>query len=370
MNPLRMLVPVPLRPAARRVRSLFRTLVPVAHTAPLAGDCRAAVRVVRNIPPVEAGRTFGVKLAITNHTPAAVSPLGSHPVGVGVSWRSFTGEPCGIRDGFVPLPRPLWPGEELAHEFAFTAPESLGDYVAAFAVTQEHGPRFGAVGRSARLDVAVTHPRDDGFNYHDIYAAADLKQDFWTASGPHSKAEFDRLVPIKLKLLKDVGLAPDSRLLDVGCGTGLLATAAEGFLSDHGLYYGTDLAKKAIDFCKGRYRRPNFHFLVSGMTTVPVTGVEFDVVSFFSVFTHTYPDETALLLAEVTRLLAPNGVIFADVFTSPLVQREAGSRYAVEANRDHLLRLIGLVGLKAEVVMTHPWNGQARREFFKLTRRG
>lgn len=370
MPPLRMLVPAPLRPAARRARALFRTLVPVAHAAPLAGDCRAAVRVLRAIPPAEAGRTFGVKLAVTNHTPAAVSPRGRHPVGVGVSWRSYAGEPCGVADGFAALPRPLWPGEELTHEFEFTAPESLGDYVAEFGVTQKNGSRFGAVGPRAKLDVAVTHPRDDGFNYHDIYAHADLSKDFWTASGPPSKAEFDRLVPIKLNLLKDVGLTPDSRMLDVGCGTGLLATAAEGFLSARGCYYGTDLAKEAIDFCKTRYRRPNFHFLVSGMTTVPITGVEFDVVSFFSVFTHTYPDETALLLAEVTRLLAPGGVIFADVFTSPRVQREAGSRYAVEANREHLLRLIGLVGLKAEVVMNYPWIGHARREFLKLTRRG
>lgn len=369
MNPLRMLVPAPLRPAARRVRSLFRTLVPAAHTAPLAGDCRATVQVLRAVPPAESGRPFPVRLTVANHTPAAVSPRGNHPVGVAVTWRSHTGEPCGVADGFAALPRPLWPGEELTHDFEFTAPVSLGDYAAEFTLAQKNGPRFGVVGRPAKLDVAVTHPRDDGFNYHDIYAHADLTRDFWTASGPPSKAEFDRLVPIKLNLLKDVGLTPDSRMLDVGCGTGLLATAAEGFLSDRGAYYGTDLAKEAIDFCKTRYRRPNFHFLVNGMTTLPITGVEFDVVSFFSVFTHTYPDETALLLAEVNRLLAPGGVVFADVFTSPLVAREAGSRYAVECNREHLLRLIGLAGLTAEVVMTYPWNGQARREFFKMTRR-
>ena len=115
--------------------------------------------------------------------------------------------------------------------------------------------------------------------------------------------------------------------------------------------------------------RRNFHFLVNGMTTVPIGGVEFDVVAFYSVFTHTFPDETALLLAEAKRLLAPGGVIFADLFTSPLVAREAGSRYAVEVNREHMLRLTDLAGLKAEAVMDYPWNGQARREFFKFTRK-
>ncbi|MDB5308876.1 MAG: class SAM-dependent methyltransferase [Gemmataceae bacterium] len=371
MNLLRTLVPAPLRPAARRARSFVRGLRPVIHPAPLpAADCRAAVRVARAVPPAEAGRPFEAALSVTNHTPAVIAPGGRHPVGVTVSWRSYLGELCGVPDAFVPLPRPAWPGEEIAHPFRFTAPESLGDYVAEFAVVQRGGPAFERVGGRAKLDVAVTHPLDGEFNYHDIYARADLGQDFWSVSGPGSRAEFDRLTPIKLKLLTDLGLTPDSRLLDVGCGTGLLATAAEGFLSDRGLYYGTDLAPEAVEFCKGRYRRPNFHFVTSGMTTVPVAGVEFDVVAFYSVFTHTYPDETALLLAEANRLLAPGGVIFADLFTSPLVARHAGSRYAVETNRDHVLRLIALAGLDAELVMTSPWNGQARREFFKFTRRG
>jgi SAM-dependent methyltransferase len=300
----------------------------------------------------------------------AVSAAGNNPIGVKVSWKSYRGEPCGVADGFAALPRPLWPGEELTHAFTFTAPQSLGDYIATFTVAQEGGPAFETVSATAKLDIAVTHPLDGQFNYHDIYGNADLSKDYWSVSGPPSEAEFERLVPIKLNLLKDVGLTPDSRLLDVGCGTGLLTTAAERFLSDRGLYYGTDLAPEAIAFCRSRFRRPNFHFLVNGMTQVPIQGVEFDVVAFYSVLTHTYPDETALLLVEARRLLAPSGVIFADLFTSPLVAREAGSRYAVENNREHILRLVALAGLKAEKMMDSPWNGQARREFFKFTRLG
>jgi ubiquinone/menaquinone biosynthesis C-methylase UbiE len=368
MKLLRRMVPSPLVPAVKQVRSLFRTLVPATHPSPLPADfCRAAIRIVRSSPPIESGRRWSIPLAITNHTPAAISPMGICPVGVLVEWRSYSGQSCGVPSAFAPLPRPLWPGEESAHAFEFPSPQSLGDYVAEFSLVQHGGPRFDRVGPRAKLDLAVTHPFDGGFNYHDIYSQADLSRDFWTASGPPSQAEFERLVPIKIQLLKDLGLTPDSRLLDIGCGTGLLATAAERYLSDRGLYYGTDLASEAIDFCKGRYRRPNFHFCVNEMTAVPIDGTQFDMVAFFSVFTHTYPDETALLLAEARRLLAPGGVIFADAFTSPLVAREAGSRYAVECNREHFLKLAALTGLKAEAVMGSAWNGQARREFFKFT---
>jgi len=367
MNALRLLVPAPLRPVARRARIALRSLRIVSHAAPLPASCHAAVAVLKPVLLAEAGRPFPVHLKIVNHTPAPVAPAGSHPVGVRVTWTSHTGEPCAAPDGFVPLPRTLWPGEELAHTFTFQAPESLGDYVAEFQLVQRGGPVFEQIGHRAKLDLAVTTPLDAEFNYHDIYASADLNKDFWSASGPPSQAEFERLVPIKLKLLTDQGLTPDGKLLDVGCGTGLLATAAERFLSDRGLYWGTDLAKEAVAFCRSRYTRPNFHFAVNGMTTIPVSGVQFDAIAYYSVFTHTYVEESALLLSESKRLLAPGGFIFADFFTSPLVERSIGSRYAVEVNRDLMLRLAAVAGLKAELAMDSPWKGQARREFFKFT---
>ena len=93
MNPLRMLVPASLRPAARRVRSLWRTLIPVGHGAPLpASECRAAVRVVRAIPLVEAGREFTVRLSVVNHAAAAIASAGRHPVGIALTWRSYCGQ--------------------------------------------------------------------------------------------------------------------------------------------------------------------------------------------------------------------------------------------------------------------------------------
>jgi ubiquinone/menaquinone biosynthesis C-methylase UbiE len=352
------------------MRRFVRSWRPVVHDAPLdPTDLRATVAVDRAVPLAESARPTEVRLTVTNHSPFPVAGGGSHPVGVLVNWRTFGGQPCGVRDGFARLPGPLWPGEQSSHAFTFTAPESLGDYVAEFTLAQLEGPTFQQIGARAKLDVQVTTPLAGEFNYHDIYANADLTRDFWSVSGPASAAEFERLIPIKLKLLADLGLTPDSRLLDVGCGTGLLTTAAERFLSDRGLYWGTDLAPEAVEFCRRKFTRPNFHFAVNGMTTIPISDAQFDAVAYYSVFTHTYPDETALLLAESKRLLAPGGFIFADLFTSPLVMRASGSRYAVEVNREHTLRLAAAVGLKAQLVMDSPWKGQARREFYKFTHR-
>ena len=315
----------------------------------------------------ENGKPVPVELGITNHSPNMLSGEGSHPVGIEARWTSYKGEACRAPVAFLPLPRPVWPGETLTHAFSLLAPDSLGDYVADFTLVQKNGPRFEQIGHRAKLDVPVTTSFDAEFNYHDIYANADLNRDFWSASGPPSQAEFERLMPIKLKLLTDQGLTPDGRILDVGCGTGLLAAAAERFLSDRGRFFGTDLAKEAVAFCRTKYARPNFRFEVNGMTTLPVADERFDAITYFSVFTHTYVEETALLLAESKRVLAPGGFIFADCFTSPLVERSHGSRYAVEVNRELLLRLAAVVGLKAELIMDSPWKGEARREFYKFT---
>jgi hypothetical protein len=87
---------------------------------------------------------------------------------------------------------------------------------------------------------------------------------------------------------------------------------------------------------------------------------------FYSVFTHTYPDETTLLLREARRLLADGGVIFADAFTSASPRRYSGGRDAVVLNRGHFLRLVAECGLRAEPVTCHPWGQDGQRLFFKF----
>src|SRR5260221_647466 len=113
MNLLRPLVPAPLRPVAHRVLFHLRRLRPVVHHDPLKVKCRASVSVLRPVLLTEAGRPFEVHLNVTNHTPAAVGPLGAHPVGIAVNWKAETGAACRQPDQLAPLPRTLWPGEEL-----------------------------------------------------------------------------------------------------------------------------------------------------------------------------------------------------------------------------------------------------------------
>jgi SAM-dependent methyltransferase len=266
-------------------------------------------------------------------------------------------------------PYALASGDELAVPVELAALDALGDYRLRVAVAQP-----GADLATADVAVSITARATADLDYVDLYRGADLAADHWAIVGPQTQSEYDRLGDVKLQQMIAAGLSPHSRLLDVGCGTGLLAVTAERYLADDGAYLGTDIGPEAVDYCRRRFRRSNFRFEVSGMTTLPMATPDdpaqlFDAACFYSVFTHTYPDETALLLAEARRLLAPDGFVVADWFVSPMVTRCAGHREALENDAEHVLRLVALAGFDAEVIEVHPWKRFGERRFHRLTPR-
>jgi SAM-dependent methyltransferase len=223
----------------------------------------------------------------------------------------------------------------------------------------------GFLSKAARGVRRLTGLRTD-LDYRRRYAACDLQRDYWTIVGPTTKEEYERLSAAKLQLLRDLGLTSDSRVLDVGCGTGMLTAALHDFLCERGVYLGVDISPQAIAFCRSRFSRPNFTFRESEMTALPHTGTSFDFIVFFSIFTHTYPEETVALLREASRLLAANGLIFADVFTAPLVDLYHGDRALIELNQDYFLRLVENCDLHAELVQAQPSRQFGQRMFFKF----
>jgi len=58
------------------------------------------------------------------------------------------------------------------------------------------------------------------------------------------------------------GLRPDRRVLDVGCGIGVVAARLIGFLNSAGSYEGFDIVRVGIEWANDHIgaRFPNFHF--------------------------------------------------------------------------------------------------------------
>ncbi len=96
----------------------------------------------------------------------------------------------------------------------------------------------------------------------------------------------------------------DLKIIDLGCGTGLLMTELQGY----GMVNGVDISKDAIEFCKNK-----------GLNNVKVSDIEnleysddsFDMVLLLDVLEHTKNDSR--VLQEARRILKPNGKIIVFV---------------------------------------------------------
>jgi SAM-dependent methyltransferase len=128
------------------------------------------------------------------------------------------------------------------------------------------------------------------------------------------------------------GLAPDARVLDLGCGVGRMAVPLTQYLDPaRGSYDGVDIVKQGIDWCAATltpiYPKFRFHHLdlanalynPRGAVAVADAGLPFedagfDFVTATSVLTHLPPEDVAAYAREIARLLAPGGRCFLSLF--------------------------------------------------------
>lgn len=130
------------------------------------------------------------------------------------------------------------------------------------------------------------------------------------------------------RLAAVAGLAPDSHVLDIGCGIGRLAVALTSRLGPDGRYEGLDIVPSGIEWCAAQItpRHPNFHFTLADVFNgeynpggrvapteyrLPYPDAGFDLVVLTSVFTHMLPAEKEHYLSEIARVLRPGGRCFA-----------------------------------------------------------
>lgn len=132
-------------------------------------------------------------------------------------------------------------------------------------------------------------------------------------------------------LVRDAGLTPGDRILDIGSGIGRLALPMSQYLDETGSYEGLDPVAEGIEWCTAHITSvyPNVRFqhldlhhplynaagaLKTSETRLPFPDGSFDVISMISVLTHLDVPEARHYAAEVARLLAPGGRCFATAF--------------------------------------------------------
>lgn len=348
--------------AWRLARGLKRIAMPPRFKVPV--NQRNGVITWTNPPPsCETQTKLELRLKLENRSAIAWPSGGAAPVTVRAQWLARDGSAFDLPATVWPLSAPLYPGEPDGLLARLEAPDLVGDFQLQLEFLQ-NGEGFA----ESNTPLMVVGSRSTDIDYHSVYRTADLDANHWWVVGAyHSKEQYERSSRERLDMLIRCGLKPDFRVLDIGCGTGQMASALMPYLTENGAYAGTDIGAEAIDFCLKNFRKRNFDFRQGGMTDVPFdANGTFDMAIFFSVFTHTYPDEAALLMAEARRLLKPTGSIIADVITSPLVERGLGHRGEMVLNKDYFLKLARMLGYEAEVIGRWPWNRHAERFMFQL----
>jgi SAM-dependent methyltransferase len=183
-------------------------------------------------------------------------------------------------------------------------------------------------------------------------------------------------------LLDRFGLAANSHVIDVGCGSGRLARPLARLPQVR--YLGTDINQKLLDYAAKTCGRPDFRFTRVEGTQIPERDGVADLVVFFSVGTHLLQEEFFLYLEDARRVLKAGGRIIFSFLDVTLPGVRVVFRETVEVARSgrrfHLNTFIGHSDIPAwaemlamKLVAVHPGDqsvgeaSDAVREILKET---
>jgi len=132
---------------------------------------------------------------------------------------------------------------------------------------------------------------------------------YWDDGGQvnrHEKA-FERL--FSLLPLKD-----EDRVLDAGCGSGVLVPYILNKIGKTGILYELDFAEQMIETNRRLHQQENICFMVSDVENAPLQEAFFDVAICFSCFPHFQDKEKAL--QALWRILKSRGILLISHFDS------------------------------------------------------
>ena len=114
---------------------------------------------------------------------------------------------------------------------------------------------------------------------------------------------YDVVGGLEADILASAGLAEGMRVVDLGCGSGRLASALHrrGRFS----YVGIDIIQALLDYA--RTKAPSYQFIRHRELSIPQKDASTDIVSAFSLYTHLLQAEIFIYLRETVRILKPGG---------------------------------------------------------------
>lgn len=121
--------------------------------------------------------------------------------------------------------------------------------------------------------------------------------------------------------LQEIPFKEGDRILEIGCGNGKTAAA----LIDKGMAVtGLDFSQSAVDMCIRTI--PGGRFVCGTVTDMPFTDSEFSGAVIFHVLEHLTPDELALAVGEICRVLCAGSHVIVKCFARGDMRSDKGTR--------------------------------------------
>lgn len=172
----------------------------------------------------------------------------------------------------------------------------------------------------------IYRTRKEFFNEH-----AERWLDIWykdPSTGLYDKhgKDFERLFSL-------LPLKPGDRVLDVGCGTGVLVPFILERITSTGILYELDFADTMIETNRSLHEGDNIRFILADAERVPLDDASCDAVICFSCFPHFHDKGKAVIT--LSRILKQRGIFAVAHFdSSEGIKKHHGSCHAVM--HDHL----------------------------------
>jgi ubiquinone/menaquinone biosynthesis C-methylase UbiE len=136
-----------------------------------------------------------------------------------------------------------------------------------------------------------------------MVAALPLDQAMSSAVG----GDYELVGKSEADLLCRLGLQDCHSVIDLGCGSGRLATEL-GRRMPRLTYLGTDIVQSMLDYAASKCPR-HFRFVLHRELSIPAADRSADFIVAFSLFTHLLYEQSFVYLTEARRVIKPDGKI-------------------------------------------------------------
>ena len=110
----------------------------------------------------------------------------------------------------------------------------------------------------------------------------------------------------KIELILDrIGINKGDKILDVGCGNGILTPFLLKRITSTGSILAIDVSPKMIEVARSKYAHKNVTFICDDIQTMHLDPTQFNVIIFYSMFPHI--DNKRRVISRCARFLSPGG---------------------------------------------------------------